>query len=227
MESLDARHIMPIAGLDFTITPRESREGPLVRTSVDELARVTTLDVQPRYGAALVDRDQAVALVALAGASLAELRAVGAAFDHARALAAARVDTRAPEETPAPLAHVAPVLTMRPAFTAPAAPADVRPEAYRPAVPKAPPPTSRDEMNAREKDAILAALDATNWNVVATARALNMARRTLYRRLKEYQIPYENRKTPVPEPLPEPVAEAAPAAEFSFRRKPGRPRKTA
>jgi transcriptional regulator of acetoin/glycerol metabolism len=45
----------------------------------------------------------------------------------------------------------------------------------------------RDYKDA-ERDRILAALNAADWNRARAARALGMARRTFYRRLKEHGI---------------------------------------
>ncbi|MEQ8888833.1 MAG: sigma 54-interacting transcriptional regulator [Sandaracinaceae bacterium] len=52
----------------------------------------------------------------------------------------------------------------------------------------APPPSSVEEFKDTEKRRILEALEAESWNRVRAAKALGMARRTFYRRLKEYDI---------------------------------------
>ena len=49
-------------------------------------------------------------------------------------------------------------------------------------------PSTLDEFKDNEKLRILEALEAHNWNRVRAAKALGMARRTFYRRLKEYEI---------------------------------------
>ncbi|HEY8429037.1 MAG TPA: sigma 54-interacting transcriptional regulator [Sandaracinaceae bacterium] len=50
------------------------------------------------------------------------------------------------------------------------------------------PPASIEEYKDLEKRRILEALEACAWNRVRAAKALGMARRTFYRRLKEYDI---------------------------------------
>jgi len=55
-------------------------------------------------------------------------------------------------------------------------------ESERPAV------TSLDSHKATERERILAALSASNWNRVKAAKLVGMPRRTFYRRLKEYGI---------------------------------------
>ena len=55
-------------------------------------------------------------------------------------------------------------------------------ETERPAV------TSLDSHKATERERILAALGASNWNRVKAAKLVGMPRRTFYRRLKEYGI---------------------------------------
>ncbi len=50
------------------------------------------------------------------------------------------------------------------------------------------PPASVEEYKDLEKRRILEALENCAWNRVRAARALGMARRTFYRRLKEYEI---------------------------------------
>ena len=50
------------------------------------------------------------------------------------------------------------------------------------------PPSSLGEFKDVEKIKILEALELHNWNRVRAAKALGMARRTFYRRLKEYEI---------------------------------------
>ena len=45
-----------------------------------------------------------------------------------------------------------------------------------------------DDFKEAERDRILATLNAHGWNRAKAARALGMARRTFYRRLKEHQI---------------------------------------
>jgi DNA-binding NtrC family response regulator len=47
---------------------------------------------------------------------------------------------------------------------------------------------SIDEHRASEKDRILQALSASNWNRVRAAEIVGLPRRTFYRRLKEYGI---------------------------------------
>jgi serine/threonine-protein kinase PknK len=44
------------------------------------------------------------------------------------------------------------------------------------------------EFKAAERERILAALTASNWNRVAAAKMLGVPRRTFYRRLKEFGI---------------------------------------
>ncbi|MEM9187849.1 MAG: sigma 54-interacting transcriptional regulator [Myxococcota bacterium] len=50
------------------------------------------------------------------------------------------------------------------------------------------PPQTYGDFKADEKQRILAALEEHNWNRVQAAKALEMPRRTFYRRLKEYDI---------------------------------------
>jgi serine/threonine-protein kinase PknK len=57
-----------------------------------------------------------------------------------------------------------------------------------PAGPKATVPTSLDAHRANERDRILQALSACNWNRVRAAELIGMPRRTFYRRLREYGI---------------------------------------
>ena len=52
----------------------------------------------------------------------------------------------------------------------------------------APVPTTGQDRMAREKQRILEALEACNWNKSRAARKLDMPRRTFYRRLKAYDI---------------------------------------
>ncbi len=54
--------------------------------------------------------------------------------------------------------------------------------------PRRPPPQSFEEFRRTEKQRILEALEEHNWNRVRAAKALGMARRTFYRRLKQYDI---------------------------------------
>ena len=61
------------------------------------------------------------------------------------------------------------------------------PEA-RPLQSALPVPTSGQDRRAREKQRILEALEACNWNKSQAARKLDMPRRTFYRRLKVYDI---------------------------------------
>ena len=49
-------------------------------------------------------------------------------------------------------------------------------------------PASLEEFKDSEKRRILEALEVHSWNRVRAAKALGMARRTFYRRLKEYEI---------------------------------------
>jgi len=51
-----------------------------------------------------------------------------------------------------------------------------------------PPPQSFDDFQKDEKQRILEALEANNWNRVRAAKALDIPRRTFYRRLKQYDI---------------------------------------
>jgi transcriptional regulator with GAF, ATPase, and Fis domain len=51
-----------------------------------------------------------------------------------------------------------------------------------------PPPQSFDDFQKDEKQRILEALEAHNWNRVRAAKALGIPRRTFYRRLKQYDI---------------------------------------
>ncbi len=65
------------------------------------------------------------------------------------------------------------------------------PEARAPRVPSEtdrPVVTSLDSHKATERERILAALGASNWNRVKAAKLVGMPRRTFYRRLKEYEI---------------------------------------
>jgi len=48
--------------------------------------------------------------------------------------------------------------------------------------------TSLDSHKATERERILSALGASNWNRVKAAKVVGMPRRTFYRRLKEYGI---------------------------------------
>lgn len=50
------------------------------------------------------------------------------------------------------------------------------------------PPASVEEFKEQEKRRILEALEASSWNRVRAAKVLGMARRTFYRRLREYEI---------------------------------------
>lgn len=50
------------------------------------------------------------------------------------------------------------------------------------------PPATLVEHREQERLRILAALEATNWNKFEAADRIGMARRTLYRKLKEYGI---------------------------------------
>jgi transcriptional regulator with GAF, ATPase, and Fis domain/tetratricopeptide (TPR) repeat protein len=54
--------------------------------------------------------------------------------------------------------------------------------------PERPMVTSLDSHKATERERILAALGASNWNRVKAAKLVGMPRRTFYRRLKEYGI---------------------------------------
>ncbi|MFK7991324.1 MAG: sigma 54-interacting transcriptional regulator [Sandaracinaceae bacterium] len=54
--------------------------------------------------------------------------------------------------------------------------------------PAEPVSSSLEEFKDTEKRRILSALEAHSWNRVRAAKALGMARRTFYRRLKEYEI---------------------------------------
>jgi transcriptional regulator with GAF, ATPase, and Fis domain len=63
-----------------------------------------------------------------------------------------------------------------------------RAEPRGPSAPEEAPPASLEEFKDTEKRRILEALEAHNWNRVRAAKALGMARRTFYRRLKEYGI---------------------------------------
>jgi len=56
------------------------------------------------------------------------------------------------------------------------------------ALPVAVPPQSFDDFKQSEKQRILAALEAHDWNRARAARALGIPRRTFYRRLKEHGI---------------------------------------
>jgi serine/threonine-protein kinase PknK len=49
-------------------------------------------------------------------------------------------------------------------------------------------PANVEEFKEKERDRILRALEQEGWNRVRAAKALGMARRTFYRRLKEYEI---------------------------------------
>lgn len=187
------RHSMNtlVLQIEFVVTPSE--HGPVVRVSVEDLARATGLDVEAHYDLPLLDRDLAVATVALAGGAASELRAIGAAFERARLSAA----------------PVATVLTMRPT-AAPALPHEATVTGA----------ALLADRNAREKAAIVGALDAANGNKVRAAQRVGMARRTFYRRLREYGLMDDDGAPPVVQPV---VVEAP----VSYRRKPGRPRKTA
>jgi DNA-binding NtrC family response regulator len=70
--------------------------------------------------------------------------------------------------------------------------ARARPVAAQPAsAARSEPPraeTSLDAHRASERDRILAALTACNWNRLKAAERVGMPRRTFYRRLKEYGI---------------------------------------
>jgi hypothetical protein len=78
-----------------------------------------------------------------------------------------------------------------PSPPSPAAP-PTKPKASAKKVPgaaaQAQPLTPAAQAEADERARILAALEATNWNRLAAAQSLGMARRTLYRRLSEYGI---------------------------------------
>jgi len=49
-------------------------------------------------------------------------------------------------------------------------------------------PLTGQQRQTREKEQILEALEACNWNKSKAARRLGIARRTFYRRLKNYEI---------------------------------------
>ncbi len=57
-----------------------------------------------------------------------------------------------------------------------------------PTDPAEPPPQTFEDFKDAEKQRILAALEANDWNRAKTARALGIPRRTFYRRLKEHEI---------------------------------------
>ncbi len=57
-----------------------------------------------------------------------------------------------------------------------------------PTAPAEPPPQTFEDFKDAEKQKILAALEANDWNRAKTARALGIPRRTFYRRLKEHDI---------------------------------------
>ena len=57
-----------------------------------------------------------------------------------------------------------------------------------PREPAEPPPQNFEDFKDAEKQKILAALEANDWNRAKTARALGIPRRTFYRRLKEHEI---------------------------------------
>jgi DNA-binding NtrC family response regulator len=58
-----------------------------------------------------------------------------------------------------------------------------------PARPSPPPGAkSKEEFKAAERERILGALTASNWNRVQAAKLINLPRRTFYRRLKEFGI---------------------------------------
>jgi transcriptional regulator of acetoin/glycerol metabolism len=48
--------------------------------------------------------------------------------------------------------------------------------------------TSQSEFKAAERERILSALTACNWNRLAAAKMIGVPRRTFYRRLKEFGI---------------------------------------
>ena len=50
------------------------------------------------------------------------------------------------------------------------------------------PPQSLDDFKGAEKQKILEALEGNGWNRAKAARALDIPRRTFYRRLKEHGI---------------------------------------
>jgi transcriptional regulator with GAF, ATPase, and Fis domain len=50
------------------------------------------------------------------------------------------------------------------------------------------PPVTEEDRRSREKQQILEALEACNWNKSKAARELGMPRRTFYRRLKDYGV---------------------------------------
>ena len=66
------------------------------------------------------------------------------------------------------------------------APVDPLPTAAAAAA--APPPSDLEGFKADEKRRILEALQAHNWNRAQAAKALDMPRRTFYRRLKEHGV---------------------------------------
>lgn len=218
--------------LQFTVTP--SSHGPVVRVHVDELARATGLDCQPVYGAALVDRDLAVAIVALAGGAREELRAIGEAFERARTAPVARESATMPAVTDvaqtAP-ARIAPVHTMRPA-TAQPAPAQAHAPAPQPAQAPAAQPTLAmltADREKKERAAIISALDKTHGNKVKAAALLGIPRRTFYRRLMDYGFMTRTESEAGGEAehdeASEPARKEEPALPALFHRKPGRPRK--
>jgi transcriptional regulator of acetoin/glycerol metabolism len=51
-----------------------------------------------------------------------------------------------------------------------------------------PPPGDLEAFKNREKQRILGALESHGWNRAKAAQALNMPRRTFYRRLSEFGI---------------------------------------
>jgi DNA-binding NtrC family response regulator len=58
----------------------------------------------------------------------------------------------------------------------------------RPSMAATVPPPERVDRRALEKQRILEALERTNWNKSKACAVLGMPRRTLYRRLREYEI---------------------------------------
>lgn len=207
--------------MNLSFITTESLDGPIVRVSVDELARVTNLPVRLTWGP-LVPRDLALALLGSAGATAAELHGVNAAFDAELARALGTASAQTAQTAPAPVVQAAPMRAPTPAHGA----AIPTPMPVAPTVPAGltashVPGLTYDEQRAiNEKAKIIATLDKHNGNK-SEAAAMGMARRTFYRRLKEYGLMRDDE--PVPGDTGEHTAVDVPAPV----RKVGRPKQRA
>ncbi|HET6223094.1 MAG TPA: sigma-54-dependent Fis family transcriptional regulator [Dongiaceae bacterium] len=75
-----------------------------------------------------------------------------------------------------------------------AADGEIRPEHLPPALARPPATEEGDEManDPVERQMIVVALERTGWNILATARLLDVSRSTLYRKIKQYALMRDN-----------------------------------